>query len=73
MNQVYQSSKNISKFEINQGKVEDHLTWTQLGKDFCFEKWSDTWLKTKGINNLEPIAEYVKVPGGLAIKSLKIL
>jgi len=30
-------------------------------------------LKTKGINNLEPIAEYVQVSGGLALKSLKIL
>jgi hypothetical protein len=31
-----------------------------MGNDFAMDKWSDTWLKSSGINLLEGIAEYDK-------------
>jgi hypothetical protein len=29
-----------------------------MGDDFNFLEWSDYWLKTSGVNILEPVAEY---------------
>jgi aminopeptidase N len=29
-----------------------------MGEDFNFTEWCDTWLKTSGINILEPVVEY---------------
>jgi len=29
-----------------------------MGEDFSFEEWSETWLKTSGVNILEPVLEY---------------
>jgi aminopeptidase N len=29
-----------------------------MGDDFSFEEWSETWLKTSGVNVLEPALEY---------------
>lgn len=29
-----------------------------MGKDFDISAWSDTWLKTSGVNTLTPIIEY---------------
>ena len=40
-----------------------------LGKDFDFKEWVDSWLTTRGINNLEPIILYNQ---DQSIKSLKI-
>lgn len=40
-----------------------------MGKNFDFKKWCDSWLTTKGINNLEPAIEY---NGDHSIKSMQI-
>ena len=48
----------------NQNKKENIL-----GKDFNFKEWVDSWLTTKGINNLEPIIEY---NSDKSIRSFKI-
>jgi len=29
-----------------------------MGKDFNFTDWCDSWLKTSGVNILEPVVEY---------------
>jgi aminopeptidase N len=29
-----------------------------MGEDFSFNEWSETWLKTSGVNVLEPVLEY---------------
>lgn len=40
-----------------------------MGEDFNFTAWCDTWLKTSGVNILEPIIEY---NDDFSIKSLSI-
>jgi hypothetical protein len=40
-----------------------------LDKDFNLKEWVDSWLTTKGINNLEPIIEY---NSDKSIRSFKI-
>jgi aminopeptidase N len=40
-----------------------------LGENFDFKQWVDSWLTTKGINNLEPIIVYNP---DKSIKSLEI-
>lgn len=29
-----------------------------MGEDFHFTEWCDSWLKTSGVNILEPVVEY---------------
>jgi len=29
-----------------------------MGKDFKFREWCDSWLKTSGVNTVEPIIEF---------------
>jgi hypothetical protein len=40
-----------------------------MGKNFNFLTWCDEWLKTSGVNLLEPIVEYNK---DRSIKRLRI-
>jgi aminopeptidase N len=40
-----------------------------MGNNFDFKNWCDSWLTTKGINNLEPIVEYNQ---DHSIKSFKV-
>jgi aminopeptidase N len=42
---------------------------TNMGQKFDFKEWCDSWLTTKGINNLEPVIEYDK---NHTIKSFQI-
>ena len=41
----------INSYNVNKKENE-------LGENFNFKEWVDSWLTTKGINNLEPIIEY---------------
>lgn len=40
-----------------------------MGEDFVFLEWCDQWLKTSGVNILEPIVEY---NADFSIKSLQL-
>ena len=52
----------INSYNVNKKENE-------LGENFNFKEWVDSWLTTKGINNLEPIIEY---NSDKSIKSLNI-
>ena len=40
-----------------------------MGADFNFTEWSDSWLKTSGVNILEPVVDYNE---DFSIKSFSI-